>query len=299
MATDREQLEQAIDEAVDDAARYAVLGDWLAQTGDPRGELIALQLDAGRKTKAKREREEALLLTRGIRVAQPQRAQWRWGFVHTLLFELVHFAQWEEHLDDWPQALLEPQLRHPSCRFLRALVVDGSPGDRALEYLSQQLPRHVGALTLICNELDLARARGALGRLTRLQVSAQLITPARLALPGLRELALPLDALSDAGLRLTLESLPALEKLTLSSLGTIERAAVEALAVAPLTSLTLRAEQTSRGAIDALCDSPLRESLVSLDVSRSGLSEEAARRLLARASAFAKLSDLVLGDAVE
>jgi hypothetical protein len=39
---EREALEASIDAAVDDAARYAVLGDWYAQAGHPRGELIAL-----------------------------------------------------------------------------------------------------------------------------------------------------------------------------------------------------------------------------------------------------------------
>lgn len=297
MSADLEQLEASIDAAVDDAARYAVLGDWYAQHGHPRGELIALQLDGGKKTRARREREEALLLTRGLRIAQPQRAQWRWGFVHTLLFELVHFREWEAHLEDWPEALLQPQLAHPSCRFLRELVLDASPSAPGLDFLAARLPRHVRALTLDCNELDLGRVRAALLGLEKLHLRAQLVTVAPLTLPALEDLSLPLDAVRGGALGLVV---PRLRRLTLTSLEVIDRAALAPLLdLAPLDALTLVADRTGRSAVDALLDSPLVASLTTLDVSRSGLTEEGAQRLLARVPEFAHLSSLVLGDAVE
>ncbi len=291
-------IEEAIDAAPDDATRYAVLGDWYAQSGHPRGELIALQLDPQR-TKARREREEALLHAPGIRISQGPRAQWRWGFVYTLLFELVHHDAWESHHEDWPDTLLQPALDHPSCRFLRELVIDASPGDRTLGFLATRLPRHVRTLTMICNEVDLAHATGALAQLERLQLSAQLITPAPLALPRLAELALPIDAMTIGGLGVVLASLPALRRLTLSSLETIDREALfPVTAMHGLESLTLRAEKTSRSAVEAIVDSPLRETLTTLDVSRSGMTEEGAQRLLKLTPKFERLSNLVLGDAV-
>ncbi len=298
MTAELAALEAAIDASPDDASRYAVLGDWYAEAGHPRGELIALQLDSQR-TKARREREATLLLAPGVRISQAQRAQWRWGFVYTLLFELVHHDAWEGHPEDWPQVLLQPELAHPSCRFLRELVIDASPGDRTLDFLSAHLPRHVRALAMICNEVDLARAKGSLAGLERLQLSAQLITPAPLALPQLAELAVPLDAMTSGGLGLVLGSLPSLRKLTLSSLETIDREALFPVAQRTgLESLTLRADQTSRSAVEAIFDSPLRESLTTLDVSRSGLTEEGAQRLLKLTPKFERLSNLVLGDAV-
>ncbi|MDP1829863.1 MAG: hypothetical protein Q8L48_41765 [Archangium sp.] len=298
MSLEQERLEAAIDDAPDDASRYAVLGDFLLQLGDPRGELIALQLTE-RSTRAKREREEELLVMRGLRIPRTQRAQWRWGFVHTLFFGLVQYTAWEEHRDDWTSTLLAPSLEHPSCRFLRELVVDASPGDDTLRFLSTHAPRHLEGLTLTCNELDLSLVGPGLGHLSKLNLFAQLIVPAPLSLPRLLELSLPVDAMTIGGLGMVLGALPSLRKLTLSSLETFDREALFPVTqLRSLESLTLRAEKTSRSAVDALAESPLRESLKSLDVSRSGMTEEAAHRLLALAPKFDRLDSLLLGDAV-
>jgi uncharacterized protein (TIGR02996 family) len=291
-----EALEASIDAAPDDASRYAVLGDWYAQQGDPRGELIALQLDRS-GAKARREREAELLSLPSIRVpaSRETSAQWRWGFVHTLSFAIR-----EELLlqDEW-QHQLSATLAHPNYRFMRELMIEVSSGDDALDYLADSLPRHVQALTLICNEVHLDRLTGKLAQLERVTVAAQLIVPAPLTLPRLRELALPIDALTIEGLRYALSGVRGLHKLTLSSLESIDRAAViPATEVPGLESLTLRAESTSRSAVEAIVESPLRESLTTLDVSRSGLSEEGAQRLLKLTSKFERLANLVLGDAV-
>lgn len=298
MSREREALEAAIDDAPDDPARYAVLSDWLQQQGDPRGELMALQLPPMRESRARREREEVLLRAPGIRLGRVHRTQWRWGFVHTLFFELVRSDAWEEHREDWTTALLAPALEHPSCRFLRELVVDASPGDDTLRYLATHAPRHLEALSLVCNELDLAALGGALRRLHKLHVSAQLIVPAVVELPLLHELSVPADALTVGGLGVVLDALPSLSKLTLSSLETLDREALFPVTkLERLRSLTLRADQTTRSAVEALVDSPLRESLEVLDVSRSGLTEEAAHRLLKAVPKFARLDSLLLGDA--
>jgi uncharacterized protein (TIGR02996 family) len=298
----RDALEAAIDEAPDDAARYAVLGDWYLQAGDPRGELISLQLASERRTAAHglhAAREAALLETEGLQIAPTNRAQWRWGFVHTLHFALVQHAHWEERRDDWTTTLLAPALAHPSCRFLRELVIDAGPGDEVLRYLSEHPPRLLTALTLTCNEVALTNLGPRLGALTQLHLYAQLIVPARVELPRLRELSLPVDAMSVAGLGVLLGALPSLTKLTLSSLETFDREAVfPATTVRGLEALTLRAEETTRSAVEAIVDSPLRESLRVLDVSRSGMTEEAAHLLLASAPQFARLDSLLLGDAV-
>lgn len=296
MSTERHALEAAIDDAPDDAARYAVLGDWYLQVGDPRGELIVLQLSE-RSTRAKRDREEVLLRTKGIRIAQTQRAQWRYGYVHTLFFGLVQHAAWEERRDDWTTTLLQPALEHPSCRFLRELVVDASPGDDTLDFLSARPPKLLEGLTITSNELDLAHLGAGLSRLSKLHLYAQLIVPATLPLPRLAELSLPADAMTIGGLGQLLSALPSLRKLTLSSLESFDREALfPVTSLSGLESLTLRAEKTSRSAVEAIVDSPLRESLRTLDVSRSGITEEAAQRLLE--SKFERLDSLFLGEAV-
>ncbi len=295
MSSDRDALEAAIDAAPDDASRYAVLGDYYLQLGDPRGELISLQLTE-RSTREKREREEVLLRTRGLRIAQTQRAQWRWGFVHTLFFGLVQHAGWEERRDDWTTTLLAPALAHPSCRFLRELVVDAGPGDDALRFLSADPQRHLEGLTLTCNELDLANVGAGLSKLLKLAVYAQLIVPAEVKLPRLQELSVPVDAMTTGGLGVLLGALPSLQRLTLSSLESFDREALFPVTqLRGLQKLTLRADKTTRSAVEAIADSPLLQSLVTLDVSRSGMTEEAAHRLMALK--FARLDDLVLGDA--
>lgn len=294
VSLERQALEAAIDDAPDDAARYAVLGDYYLQLGDPRGELIALQL-AGRG----KVREAALLLSPGIGLLPTQRGQWRWGFVHTLSFELVRSEAWEEHRDDWTTALLAPALEHPSCRFLRELVVDASPGDDTLRFLAANAPRHLEGLAIVCNELELSHVRGHLSQLVKLALSAQLIVPAPLSLPRLLELSLPVDAMTIEGLGIVLDTLPSLRRLTLSSLESFDsRALFPVTRLTSLDSLTLRAENTTLSAVEALAESPLAQTLRALDVSRSGMTEEAAHRLLALApTKFTKLDSLLLGDA--
>lgn len=300
MTSEREALEALIDAAPEDPRGYAVLGDWYQQHGDPRGELIALQLEPQRGNRKWREREEALLLTTGLRIAQVQRAQWRWGFVHTLLFELTRHKGWEEHFDDWPQALLGRELAHPSCRFLRELVVDASPGDLGLRYLEAHPPRHLRALTCICNELDLGLLGPGLGGLEKLSVSAQLITPAALPCARLSSLSLPMETMTVGGLSLVLESVaPSLEALVLTSPETIESADLEpAFALPALTSLTVRGEQLGREVVEALVAAPIAQTLETLDLSQSGITGDAAQRLLKLAPRFPKLASLVLGHAV-
>jgi uncharacterized protein (TIGR02996 family) len=302
LSASRLQLEQAVDQAPDDSERYAVLGDWLAQAGDPRGELIALQL-GDRSSSSARSREAELLSTRGLRISRAKRAQWRWGYIHTLAFDLTGADGWEAwRVPDgdrtWASELLGPELTHPSCRFLRELVVEGDPGDVALRWLSTHPPAVLRSLQLVSNEVDLATVGAGLERLERLAIASQFITPATLALPRLRELQLPLDALPARSLALVLDALrPTLRAMTVTSLEGVDAAALAPLfELRALDSLTVRADAMGRGAVDALEASPLKEQLVTLDLSRSGLSEEATKRLLKRAGQFPKLSSLLLGE---
>lgn len=300
MSTTREQLEAAIDAAPDDASRYAVLGDWLSSHGDPRGELIALELDTTKPTRARREREAQLQWLDGIRINAPHRAQWRWGFVHTLAFELNRQDAWEEHRGDWPEALLGRELAHPSCRFLRELIVEADPIEDGLRWLGEHPPPVLRALHVVSNELELA-AVPKLARLERLTISCQLMVPARLELPSLEELSLPVDALSSRALELVMAGVArTLRRVTLTSLEPLEPEHLTPVFALPsLEHLALRADAMTRPAVEALAESPLAQRLVTLDVSRSGLTADAAKRLLKLAPRFPRLSSLVLGEGVE
>ncbi len=305
MPTDRESLMAAIDAAPDDPGAYGVLGDLLSHEGDPRGELITLQL-SDRLTPPQRAREATLLRTRGLRIARATRAQWRWGFVHTLAFELTRADGWEAwRVPDgertWATELLAADLEHPSCRFLRELFVEGDPGEVALRLLSSRPPGVLRSLHLVCNEVDLAAVGAGLRRLERLVLASQLVTPAALPLPSLVDLQLPMDALTATGTALVLGSVAkTLRSVTITSLEPVDGDLLEPLAELPgLTSLTIRADTMSRSAVDALTEGPLRERLEQLDVSRSGLTAEAAQRLLKRADRFSRLSSLLLGEGLE
>ena len=228
--------------------------------------------------------------------------------MHTLPFVLVHHAAWEERRDDWTQTLLAPVLAHPSCRFLRELEIDASPGDDALRFLSASPPKLLEGLTLTCNELDLAHLGAGLSQLVKLNLSAQLIVPAAvhpqrgrgISLPRLGELSLPADAMTIDGLGIVLSALPSVRRLTLSSLESFDaRALFPVVQLRALESLTLLAERTTLSAVEAIIESPLRETLRTLDFSRSGVTAEAAQKLLAWApEKFARLDSLHLGHRV-
>jgi len=286
------ELEAAIEAAPEDANRYAVYGDWLQQHGVVRGELIALHL-AHRSSREWREREQRLILHPSIRVLPLNQMQWRWGFVHTLRFETNRHDAWEAHGADWPTALLRPKLEHPSCRFVRELIVEGDPGDLLLRFLKTSAPRLLNALYLVCNEVDLA-SMPALPRLERLSIACQLMTPAALELTGLRELKLPLDAGSIDGAARVLRSVAmSLRSLTLTSLEPLRHASLAPVLVPhQLETLVLRANDMHADAVRALAESPLRRTLKTLDVSRTGLSEEGAARLLEVTATWPQLETL-------
>lgn len=282
MSDEREAIEASIDASPDDPARYAVLADWYQQRGDGRGELIALQLLPS-MTAAQRRQHDALVAREHLGGGE---ASWRWGFVHALRYELL------SRREDWADALLAPVLAHPACRFLRALELDAGPGDEALRWLSAHAPPLLTSLTLTCNEVDLSLAR--LARLDTLNVAAQLVTPG--VLPPLRALTLPVDAMTDAGLAHVLGTQPRLRALTLTCLGAIDADTMHAVSeLSTLESLTLKADLTTRAAIEVLLASRLPARLTTLDVSASGLTEDAARLLLDAVPSLARLSSLVVG----
>ncbi len=296
---DASAFEAAIFAHPDDPSQYAVYGDWLQQRGDPRGELIALQL-ARRNTRESREREERLILHPSIRVLPLQQMQWRWGFIHTLRFETHRHDAWEANGRAWPTALLKPQLELPSCRFVRELMVEGDPGDVLLDFLGSYAPPALSSLHVVCNEIDVKHTP-PLPRLERLAISCQLMTPAPLPLPALKELRLPLDASSVSGVTAMIRSVAmSLRSLTLTTLEPLRYAGLAPVLMAPfLETLVLRANDTHADVVKALAESPCSATLKTLDLSRSGLSEEGARRLLELTSKWPQLSTLRLGESVE
>ena len=123
------ELEAAILAAPDDPRPYLVLGEWLLQQHDPRGQLITLQHEL-RQEKAPgrflelRRAEQALIHEHGryllgdlVPHLPHLRLEWRLGFLRRATLAPERGA-----LED-PAAVLEALLSHPSARFLAELEV--------------------------------------------------------------------------------------------------------------------------------------------------------------------------------
>jgi uncharacterized protein (TIGR02996 family) len=111
-ARTRELLGQ-LETAPDDRGLYGVLADHLQQRGDPRGELIALDLLGSlEETALARRRQLAAGLAPPLDRGISYRPRWGIGFLRTL--ELSTLPTTNQ---------LRTLLAHPSCRLLEALVI--------------------------------------------------------------------------------------------------------------------------------------------------------------------------------
>ena len=120
-------LEQAIEADPYDKNAYSVLGDWLQGQGDPRGELIALQLaDKDKQARALIEKHADYFLGP---LAEHQHTYdgdeepafyWDYGFIHGLRLSHNHYAN--EELEGSLAEILDLVLRHPSGRFLTEIT---------------------------------------------------------------------------------------------------------------------------------------------------------------------------------
>ncbi|HEY1816309.1 MAG TPA: WGR domain-containing protein [Kofleriaceae bacterium] len=132
------KLEAVIEAAPDDVHGYEVYADWLQGQGDPRGELIALQI--GNKTAPAKKvidqnrahfygpmlLDATDMLERFEYHPLGDNTAWRWGYLEKLWisqkFEHSSMHDGEKQEVDVAEALDE-LLGHPSTRFLRELTV--------------------------------------------------------------------------------------------------------------------------------------------------------------------------------
>lgn len=290
----RTAFEAAIDASPDEANGYAVLGDWLSQQGDPRGELIALQ-QLSELDRRQRERVNALLYEPSIRCLAGPLAQWRWGFVHTATLVRPTGPGASERID------LARLLAHSSLRFLRALTLGQEPLFDALDELAAAAPTVLASLTLYSPRvLELSRVP-SLPPLTQLHLSVPEVAGALGVMPRLDSMTLSFVSWDAATARGLFEANGRrLTTLKLVVAGALELEPLEAVLALPrLEHLTLEASEMGVDAIEAIAQSPAVNGLVTLDLSRSGLSERGAKRLLQVTRQLPRLSSLVLGDAAD
>lgn len=289
----RVAFEAAIEAAPDDAQAFAVYGDWLSQTGDARGELIALQLLPS-LDRRQRERVKTLLYAPGIRCLAGPVAQWRWGFVHTAT--LMRQQAPGERVE------LEQLLAHPSMRFVRALSLGQEPITESLRILERAAPRVLSALTISSpRALELPTIPTTLPALEQLQLSVPELVGTLPVLPRLSSLELaflvwtrttPAQLFEANGSRL--------RSVKLIVSGEVEPATVrDVLALPALETLTIEASEMGVDAVAALEQGASIDRLSTLNLVRSGLTERAAKRVMQLSRRLPKLSSLVLGEAVE
>jgi hypothetical protein len=241
----------------------AVLADYLLTLGDPRGELIALDL-AGDEVTQKRRRELANALL--PKLALHDRATWGIGFIAAL--ELT--TRNKKPLRD-----LEAVFGHPSCRLVERVAVNRTHQPSPVPLLAGLLPRSVRRID-VGGGLAPGSDISGLPHLEHLLVDrfAALAHP---TLPSL-ELDNPLRETLDV---LHAEALPGVRRLTIRRYRGAELVArlVRGGWLAQLDELVLDTAALGREDVRAFEAQLARRPLARLSLARCGLYPEDRARL--------------------
>ena len=241
----REQLEAAIDANPDVVDNYLVLGDWLQQHQDPRGELIGLCRATGMdRTEDAQARIAVLQRELGPAPIRYSSHEWFYGFVRSARM-LV---------DEDDQEVLEQVLAHPSLRHLDTLDLGlGGREDLERQWLIDLIaarPRvswrnvsidcyQSGGNNPPAGEVDLTNLWPALPRASQVFVAARTITPGAIRSETLTELELDGEVKGQDLEPLLAGSAPNLRDLVLHDVGPGFLIALEKAPVLPLTRLVL------------------------------------------------------------
>jgi uncharacterized protein (TIGR02996 family) len=205
------ELEAVIAADPDNPAHYAVLGDWLQSRGDPRGQLIALELaddKAARKFLGKHLDEFLGPLAPYEKASPEPLFTWRFGFIQQAYLH----GERQKPLD----GVLELVLAAPVGRFLVNLTL-GHADQAVVAVLSQRAPASLRALRLWRIEnLDLGAVWERVPSLRRLSLSGRALALGGLELPALERLELTDEHMLHATTRtIARQAWPALRELRL------------------------------------------------------------------------------------
>lgn len=297
------QLSAAIDEDPFDPRAYAVLGDYLQERGDPRGELIALQL--GERSVASELAAAELIATLG----QPPGVQFLYAYGYAR----------SATIDPGTAKGTKDALAHPSGRFLvelhvahnnapltgtiNAIAAAARPSLRVL-HLGRQVQG--GLYHAEQRELgDMSALWEALPRLEELELLGSRATFGNIDAPRLRSFEWGTSRLTaEAATALAKARLPALQHLTLSCATAAQepeakamRALEQLLAredLPALTHLSLEHATHTDTLIALLATSPVLRRLTSVALVRSDLTDAGVHTILSRRAAFAHLTEFDL-----
>jgi uncharacterized protein (TIGR02996 family) len=322
----RAELEQLLEANPYDAETYRVYADVLQQEGDPRGELIQLQLageDAAAKQLIERRSDELLgpLVDFARDIPNGERIWWRFGFIHKLRVQ-----------NDMAGELARVRA-HPSGRFLVELEI-GCSGimdanlKRVVALLAEQPPPTLRVLKLGIpwrpdpdfnfwfQGDDISALWPRLPQLRRLVVNGGLYGLGELDLPELETCSIQTGGLNPGNASAVARGvLPKLEFLEVcgdhddsietvylrNGISTVSRTAGTFADIAPLLERTdlprlrhlgIRNSLFTDEICGALASSALLSQLDELDLHRGTMTDAGARALAANPAAFAHLRRL-------
>lgn len=301
-------LEAAIDDAPYDVDGYLVYADALQRQGDPRGELIALQIAAEQDTRAAVKAAPGKLLAANVATllgplaghvtdvrdlaAPPFR--WRFGFIHRV--EVKHAA------------LLDELFAHPSGRFVVELAVrcqDHAEASAALATLERVQPAALRELDIHVQVPSgtlgaLESLWPALPRLERLAIVANRFELGALALPAMKRARFAARTMSEGStVAIAAAPWPVLERLELD----LTRTEADFVDLQPLfkrddlpalTHLKIRGCAFAGAITRALIDTAMARRLEVLDLSQGEINPGDAERLARAAASFPELRELWL-----
>lgn len=291
------QLEAAILEQPNDAARYAVYGDWLQAQGDPRGELVSVQAALASTKDTKRflelkQTEQRLLegVTAELGDVRQVTFGWRYGFVNKVELRL-----------DVPQVTgaVTSLLKHPALRFVQGVrsLLPGLDQTPVVEALIESPPPLLNRLELIMGGAkNLATFRATFPRLEHFVIEGletmALDAKVLLGWPELRTLELSGLPLTDA-LAEVLRAAPwkKLRRVVLTPTSTRERATLVDDVAAVLALPELRHIGLSAyidGAVAAVAKRPNLSALQDLELF-DFITNERIEPLLARKDSIRQL----------
>jgi uncharacterized protein (TIGR02996 family) len=308
MAVELSELVELVAENPDAVDPFLVYADYLQEKGDPRGELITLELmrladphDEDRIRAVARHLDRhhhELLGPLVVLSACLSDEKWRLGFLQRVTLRHPDAASPDE-VARWLELLLDA----PASAFLRELTLtplltgDYTPLIRTLAERSRSLrllrigPGH--AFTRI----NLGSSPG-LTRLKSLALAATRIDLATVRLEGLEELDLWVEDLTRANLRsLTLSELPSLRSLAIAfNRGRITD--LPRLLLGPMPKLehlriNARASAQLAGFVAELARSDVAPQLASLRIDGAGVDD--IERLADSSDAFPSLTKLTIG----
>jgi uncharacterized protein (TIGR02996 family) len=314
-------LEASIVADPSDTAAYAVYADWLQRQGDPRGELIALQLareaELARKPTGRSTLQIAIgrhfehhaatllgplaALVTDVRDLASGPFVWHFGFIHRVVLDSRRGADLG--------AIVEQVLGHPSGRFVRELAIrsdDLDEAHRVVDVLRALAPPTLSELDLVvrAEPLDLGALWPAVAQLRRIAVVARAFDLGAVCVPAAERARFATARLSSSTTRaIAAAPWPALQRLELRFGGQFQPSGASLDDLLPLlvrtdlpalTHLKLRGCGWAGEALTALASAPLARQLVVIDLSHGHVERDDLRALAHHTQSFPRLRELWL-----